>query len=191
MRSIFEISIFFREKLQQYHYATILATHSNREMEFSLLLSLDPLPSFIPFSPLRVWLRNTPMEIAFLARRFVPSYRDQIYSQPRIYLNPPFVFIVLLLRGSSTLPSELWRRVIKEDKGGRGVIRRGATSVKLDCETIVDYLIAFCFSFHEKWLGVTASEEFVSGGTIKLNRNDKSRKWYFVYTDPVNSIRES
>lgn len=150
MRSIFEISIFFREKLQQYHYATILATHSNREMEFSLLLSLDPLPSFIPFSPLRVWLRNTPMEIAFLARRFVPSYRDQIYSQPRIYLNPPFVFIVLLLRGSSTLPSELWRRVIKEDKGGRGVIRRGATSVKLDCETIVDYLIAFCFSFHEK-----------------------------------------
>lgn len=55
-------------------------THSNERWQNSLSPSLDLLPRFIPplFLRSEVWLGNTEtrMEIAFLARRFVPSYRE-------------------------------------------------------------------------------------------------------------------
>lgn len=76
-------------------------THSNERWQNSLSPSLDLLPRFIPplFLRSEVWLGNTEtrMEIAFLARRFVPSYRegggDRIYSQPRESIRIPRTYL--------------------------------------------------------------------------------------------------
>lgn len=117
------------------------------------------------------------MEIAFLARRFVPSYRegggDRIYSQPRESIRIPRTYLSFCraVPHPPTVPrprnydATLW-------SGGRGVVRRGscATSVKLDRETIVG--LSYCSPFlppYTRRKGVRA-KNFV-GETMKSNRN--------------------
>lgn len=133
------------------------------------------------------------MEIAFLARRFVPSYReggrDRIYSQPRESIRIPRTYLSFCraVPHPPTVPrprnydATLWIKrikvVVEEVLYEEVVARRVWNWI---AKRSSDYLIALrFFPLHEKGRG--SSEEFCRRDN---EIESKCCVWYFIFHRP-------